>query len=186
MRIWRIVLFLRAVVNIPIQTLIIPPWLLLRKRSPHSWSLGCLCAIQTSNDSITVHLTENLSSCKVVLQLETLLARSFAGRLFASLVVYFAHCWFHLKKKKKASNKKAVFIIPLAWLRYSLFQGFWTQLFIIYFQLKPVIHYSLFSFHPRWEIVLETKFGRFTAINISKYEQFTRKINTYWHPVCPL
>ena len=35
---------------------------------------------------------KNLSSCKVVLQLETLLARSFAGRLFASLVVYFAHC----------------------------------------------------------------------------------------------
>ena len=175
MRIWRIVFFLRAVVNIPIQTLIIPPDI----RSPHSWSLGCLCAIQTSNDSITVHLTENLSSCKVVLQLETclcaiqtsndsitvhltenlssfkvvlqletLLARSFAGRLFASLVVYFAHCWFHLKKKK-ASNKKAVFIIPLAWLLYSLFQGFRTQLFIIYFQLKPVIHYSLFSFHPR-------------------------------------
>ena len=144
LRIWRIFLFLRAVVNIPIQTLIIPPDI----RSPHSWSLGCLCAIQTSNDSITVHLTENLSSCKVVLQLETLLARSFAGRLFASLVVYFAHCWFHLKKKKKASNKKAVFIIPLAWLRYSLFQGFRTQLSIIYFQLKPVIHYSLFSFHP--------------------------------------
>ena len=31
LRIWRIILFLRAVVNIPIQTLIIPPWLLLRK-----------------------------------------------------------------------------------------------------------------------------------------------------------
>ena len=31
LRIWRIFLFLRAVVNIPIQTLIIPPWLLLRK-----------------------------------------------------------------------------------------------------------------------------------------------------------
>ena len=31
LRIWRIFLFLRAVVNIPIQTLIIPPWLLSRK-----------------------------------------------------------------------------------------------------------------------------------------------------------
>ena len=31
LRIWRICLFLKAVVNIPIETLIIPPWLLLRK-----------------------------------------------------------------------------------------------------------------------------------------------------------
>ena len=134
MRIRRIVLFLRAVVNIPIQTLIIPPWLLLRKRSPHSWSLGCLCAIQTSNDSITVHLTENLSSCKVVLQLETLLARSFAGRLFASLVVYFAHCWFHLKKKKKLRTRKL----------YLLFH--WHDYVIHYSKvLEP--NYSLFTFN---------------------------------------
>ena len=29
-----------------------------------------------------------------------------------------------------------------------------------------------------------TKYGRFTTINISKYEHFTRKINkTYLHPV---
>ena len=39
LRIWRIFLFLRAVVNIPIQTLIIPPW---ARWSSHSWSLGCL------------------------------------------------------------------------------------------------------------------------------------------------
>ena len=30
-------------------------------------------------------------------------------------------------------------------------------------------------------------YGRFTTINILKYEHFTRKINkTYSHPVCPL
>ena len=33
-------------------------------------------------------------------------------------------------------------------------------------------------------IVWGTKYGRFTTINISKYEHFTRKINkTYLHPV---
>ena len=133
LRIWRIVLFLRAVVNIPIQTLIIPPWLLLRKRSPHSWSLGCLCAIQTSNDSITVHLTENLSSCKVVLQLETLLARSFAGRLFASLVVYFAHCWFHLKKKKKSFEQESGIYYSIGMTTSFIIPRFWN----------PIIHYLL-------------------------------------------
>ena len=36
------------------------------------------------------------------------------------------------------------------------------------------------------EIVWETKYGRFTTINISKYEYFTRKINKiYSCPVCP-
>ena len=33
-------------------------------------------------------------------------------------------------------------------------------------------------------IVWGTKYGRFTTINISKYEHFSRKINkTYLHPV---
>ena len=40
LRIWRIFLFLRAVVNIPIQTLIIPPWLLLRKMIISQLELG--------------------------------------------------------------------------------------------------------------------------------------------------
>ena len=40
------------------------------------------------------------------------------------------------------SNRKAVCIIPLAWLRYSIFRGLQTQLFIIYFSLKT--RYSLF------------------------------------------
>ena len=36
-------------------------------------------------------------------------------------------------------------------------------------------------------IVWRAKYGRFTTINISKYKQFTRRINkTYSHPVCPL
>ena len=34
--------FLRAVVNIPIQTLLIPPWLLLSRWPSYSWSLGHL------------------------------------------------------------------------------------------------------------------------------------------------
>ena len=34
---------------------------------------------------------------------------------------------------------------------------------------------------------MRKKYGRFTTINILKYEHFTRKINkTYSHPVCPL
>ena len=40
LRIWRFFLFLRAVVNIPIQTLIIPPWLLLRKMIISQLELG--------------------------------------------------------------------------------------------------------------------------------------------------
>ena len=40
LRIWRIVLFLRAVVNILIQTLIIPPWLLLCKMIISQLELG--------------------------------------------------------------------------------------------------------------------------------------------------
>ena len=40
LRIWRIFLFLRAVVNIPIQTLIIPPWPLLRKMIISQLELG--------------------------------------------------------------------------------------------------------------------------------------------------
>ena len=40
LRIWRIFLFLRAVVNIPIQILIIPPWLLLRKMIISRLELG--------------------------------------------------------------------------------------------------------------------------------------------------
>ena len=37
------------------------------------------------------------------------------------------------------------------------------------------------------KITWGTKYGRFTTINISKYEHFTRKINkTYSHPVSPL
>ena len=36
-------------------------------------------------------------------------------------------------------------------------------------------------------IVQGTKYGRFTTINISKYEDFSRKINkTYSYPVNPL
>ena len=45
MRIWRIFLFLRAVVNIPIQTLIIPPWLLLRKMIISQLELGPLVVL---------------------------------------------------------------------------------------------------------------------------------------------
>ena len=40
MRIWRIISFLGAVVNVPIQTLIIPPWLLLRKMIISQLELG--------------------------------------------------------------------------------------------------------------------------------------------------
>ena len=40
LRIWRIFLFLRVVVNIPIQTLIIPPWLLLHKMIISQLELG--------------------------------------------------------------------------------------------------------------------------------------------------
>ena len=40
LRIWRIFLFPRAVVNIPIQTLIIPPWLLLCKMIISQLELG--------------------------------------------------------------------------------------------------------------------------------------------------
>ena len=40
LRIWRIFLFLRALVNIPIQTLIIPPWPLLRKMIVSQLELG--------------------------------------------------------------------------------------------------------------------------------------------------
>ena len=40
LRIWRIFLFHRAVVNIPIQTLIIPPWPLLRKMITFQLELG--------------------------------------------------------------------------------------------------------------------------------------------------
>ena len=40
LRIWRIILFLRAAVNIPTQTLIIPPWLLLRKMIISQLELG--------------------------------------------------------------------------------------------------------------------------------------------------
>ena len=40
LRIWRIFLFLRTVVNIPIQILIIPPWLLLRKMIISRLELG--------------------------------------------------------------------------------------------------------------------------------------------------
>ena len=40
LRIWRIALFLRAVVNILIQTLIIPPWLLLCKMIISQLELG--------------------------------------------------------------------------------------------------------------------------------------------------
>ena len=46
LRIWRIILFLRAVVNIPIQTLIIPPWLLLRKMIISQLELGPPVIIQ--------------------------------------------------------------------------------------------------------------------------------------------
>ena len=40
LRIWRIILFLRAAVNIPVQTLVIPPWLLLRKMLISQLELG--------------------------------------------------------------------------------------------------------------------------------------------------
>ena len=46
-------------------------------------------------------------------------------------------------------QKKVLFIIPLAYLRNSLFWSFQTQLFIIHFLFIPVIPYSLFSFHTR-------------------------------------
>ena len=83
-----------------------------------------------------------LSSSEVVLRLETLSAGSFVGTLFASLVVLLCTLLIHLKKSfwryirkyiTRQCNKKAVFIIPLAWLGYSLFRGLQTQLFIIYF-----------------------------------------------------
>ena len=40
LRIWRIFLFLRALVNIPVQTLIIPPWPLLRTMIVSQLELG--------------------------------------------------------------------------------------------------------------------------------------------------
>ena len=43
LRIWRIFLFLRTVVDIPIQILIIPPWQLLRKMIISRLELGRLC-----------------------------------------------------------------------------------------------------------------------------------------------
>ena len=47
---------------------------------------------------------------------------------------------------------------------YSLFLTFQTQIFIIHFIFNPLIHYSLFSFHPRhwtreWCIILESDTG---------------------------
>ena len=52
------------------------------------------------NDAIKGHLTENLSSCEVVLQIETLPAGSFARRLFASLLFLLCTLLISLLKKK--------------------------------------------------------------------------------------
>ena len=44
-----------------------------------------------------------------------------------------------------------------------------------------------FNIWTRYKDSMGKKYGRFTTINILKYEHFTRKINkTYSHPVCPL
>ena len=42
-----------------------------------------------------------------------------------------------------------LFIIRLTWLCYLLFLIFQTQIFIIHVIFNPIIHYSLFSFHPQ-------------------------------------
>ena len=70
------------------------------------------------------------------------------------------------------SNRKAVCIIPLAWLRHSFFWGLQTQLFIIYFSLKPAIHYSLFSFHP-WERTSQTSFQKIFQLKTAKLDDIS-------------
>ena len=70
------------------------------------------------------------------------------------------------------SNRKAVCIIPLPWLRYSFFRGLQTQLFIIYFSLKPAIHYSLFSFHPR-ERTSQTSFQKMFQLKTAKLDDIS-------------
>ena len=111
-------------------------------RSPHSWSLGCLCAIQTSNDSLTVHLTENLSSWATTRNTS---GQKFRRETFCVSCSLLCTLLISLKKKKKASNKKAVFIIPLAWLRYSLYSKVFEPNHSLFtFHLNPsfIIHYS--------------------------------------------
>ena len=80
LRIWRIVLFLRAVVNIPIQTLIIPPWLLLRKMIILQLELGppvTRWAVQTYSDisakNFLILITYRRRHSKIILKLYHLL-----------------------------------------------------------------------------------------------------------------
>ena len=58
LRIWRIFLFFRALVNIPIQTLIIPPWPLLRKMIISQLELGPPVVERTvrRGDNILIHM----------------------------------------------------------------------------------------------------------------------------------
>ena len=70
------------------------------------------------------------------------------------------------------SNRKVVCIIPWAWLPYSFFRGLQTQLFIIYFSLKPDIHNSLFSFHPR-ERTSQTSFQKIFQLKTAKLDDIS-------------
>ena len=58
MRIWPYFLFLRAVINIPIKTLIISPWLFFRKMIISKLELGPLLSRITEKSSTDKHSTE--------------------------------------------------------------------------------------------------------------------------------
>ena len=60
LRIWCIFLFLRAVVNIPIQTLIIPPWLLLCKMIISQLELGPPVIWQEYEEQVRTEIVEKV------------------------------------------------------------------------------------------------------------------------------
>ena len=137
LRIWRIFLFLRTVVDIPIQILIIPPWQLLRKMIISRLELGRLCMSRIARKRKSTDLYVRQIPGSEVQFLYCLPLPDLFGstwNIFVLLTkreVKMPDCWpSHLfiylqnvkkKKKKKKRGLNSAILTEQAWSREFIF-----------------------------------------------------------------